>query len=401
MNHLARVIEIQNLTEAERELLKVGVYPDSLPIMAPKGVHRAIKLKDIPTVAANIIKQEMLSKGGEAALSSGAVDLSKPKTDVLIFGTAQEIKEALEKFKLQPFGLKEIASEIETILKNYQENPPPIKAGYLTLDFGQWTYMMGVLNVTPDSFSDGGKFIKVEDAVAHAKKMIEEGADIIDIGGESTRPGAQVISIEEELSRVIPVIKKLSAETKACLSIDTRKAPVAKEALEAGVHLVNDISGLHYDREMGKIIKKFAVPVIIMHIQGDPQTMQVSPHYEDLIPEIMAYLKEGIEIAESAGVLREKIIIDPGIGFGKTLEHNFEILRRLREFRALGRPISIGTSRKSMIGKVLDLPVEERLEGTAATVALAIANGADIIRVHDVREMGRVAKMTDAIVRKW
>lgn len=257
---------------------------------------------------------------------------------------------------------------------------------------------MGILNVTPDSFSNGGLYFNKEKAIEHALRMEEEGADIIDIGGESTRPGSEPVSVEEEIRRVIPVIEALKKRLRAPISIDTYKAPVARAALFTGASMVNDISGLRFDPEMPELVAEYQVPVVIMHIKGTPKDMQINPTYTALIPEIMDYLKEGIEIAVNAGVSPDKIIIDPGIGFGKTVEHNLEIIKRLSEFTSLGKPILLGPSRKSFIGKILgDLPITERLEGTASAVAIGILNGANIIRVHDVKAMLRVAKIADAI----
>lgn len=258
---------------------------------------------------------------------------------------------------------------------------------------------MGILNVTPDSFSDGGLFANPEAAVEHAEWMAAEGADIIDIGGESSRPGADPVSAEAEMDRVLPVIEKLAKTTKIPISIDTYKATVARKALELGACMVNDISALRSDADMASVVAEAGAPVVLMHMKGTPKNMQVDPHYDCVIAEIISFLKTRIQAAVDAGISPEKIIIDPGIGFGKTVEHNLEIIRRLRDFRTLGKPILIGTSRKSFIGKVLGLPADDRIEGTAATVAMAIANGADIVRVHDVKEMAKVVRMTDAIVR--
>jgi len=267
------------------------------------------------------------------------------------------------------------------------------------LTFGKRTLVMGILNVTPDSFSDGGVYSSVDAAVRRAKEMVAEGADIIDIGGESSRPGAEPAPLEEELSRIVPVIHQLAREVDAPISIDTYKARVALPAIESGAHIVNDISALNFDPEMATVVSEMGIPVILMHMKGTPRDMQINPTYRALIPEIIQYLRDNIEKALDAGIPEEKIIIDPGIGFGKTVEHNLEILRRLREFRVLSRPILIGTSRKSFIGKILNLPVEDRIEGTAATVACSIMNGADIVRVHDVKQIYRVTRMTDAICR--
>lgn len=267
------------------------------------------------------------------------------------------------------------------------------------LDFSSRTHLMGVLNVTPDSFSDGGKFFKPEAAINQALRMVEQGADIIDVGGESTRPGADSVPVEEELRRVIPVIKEITKKTDIPVSIDTYKSEVAKEALDAGAEMINDISALRLDPEMKKIISKYEVPVILMHIKGTPKNMQDNPSYNNLIQEISDYLKESIELAENSGIYEEKIIIDPGIGFGKRLEDNLEIIKNLQKLTFLRKPILVGLSRKSFIGKVLDLPLAERMEGSLAALAVAICNGANILRVHDVKESKRAARMVDAILK--
>lgn len=258
---------------------------------------------------------------------------------------------------------------------------------------------MGILNITPDSFYDGGKFFDCSKAIKHAKKIIEDGADIIDVGGESTRPGSDSISVTEEINRVIPVIKKLVKELNVPISIDTYKYEVAKEALKNGASLVNDITGLHEDRKIAKLVADYKAGVVIMHIKGTPKDMQLNPVYDDLIAEIIDYLKDGINVAITNGISKDSIIIDPGIGFGKQVEHNLKIIANLSKFKSLGFPLLIGTSRKSFIGKILDADVNDRLEGTLATTAISIANGANIIRVHDVKECKRVAGIVDAILR--
>ena len=265
--------------------------------------------------------------------------------------------------------------------------------------WGSRTYVMGVLNVTPDSFSGDGLGSDIDAAVEQALRFQADGADIIDIGGESTRPasiytGAGPITASEELRRVIPVIEALAGALHIPISIDTYKAEIAREALRAGAAMVNDVWGLRRDPDMARVVAEAGVPVVLMHNQAHTR-------YDDLVPDVIGELRRMIDAAISAGVRRENIIVDPGMGFGKTAEHNLEILCRLDEFRALDAPILVGMSRKSTIGYVLDLPVEERLEGTAATVALSVAFGADIVRVHDVREMARVARMSDAVVRGW
>lgn len=258
--------------------------------------------------------------------------------------------------------------------------------------WGERTFIMGVLNLTPDSFSGDGLGSDTAAALALSRRLVDEGADIIDVGGESTRPESSPVSEDEELSRVIPVIEKLAGEIAVPISIDTYKPEVARRALEAGARMINDIWGLRQSPHLARIAAEWGAPLVIVANQRETT-------YSEIIPEVTSSLRQGIELARDAGVAWENIIIDPGIGFGKTLEGNLELIRRLSELKVLGRPILLGTSRKSMIGLVLKLPPEQRLEGTAATIALGIAAGADIVRVHDVLQMGRVARMADAIIR--
>jgi dihydropteroate synthase len=262
------------------------------------------------------------------------------------------------------------------------------------LVWGARTYVMGVLNVTPDSFSGDGLGTDVEAAVAQARRFVEEGADLLDVGGESTRPGFQPIPPEEEIRRVVPVIQRLVAEVDVPVSIDTYKAVVARAGLEAGAHMVNDIWGFRHDPEMAPLVAEFGVPAVVMHNQRGRE-------FRDVLGDIRAGLEASVGIAGEAGVPAERLVADPGFGFGWTEVQNLEMLRRLGELRELGLPILVGASRKSTIGAVLGLPVEERLMGTAAATALAVASGADIVRVHDVREMVQVCRVADAVVRGW
>ncbi|OGC87276.1 MAG: dihydropteroate synthase [candidate division Zixibacteria bacterium RBG_16_48_11] len=256
---------------------------------------------------------------------------------------------------------------------------------------------MGVINVTPDSFSDGGKFFDVHSAVDHGLRLEQEGADIVDVGGESTRPGSEPILIDEELKRVIPVIEALSQKIKIPISVDTYKAEVAKKALEAGADIINDISGLRFDPKMIQVAQEFHCPVILMHIQGTPKNMQENPVYEDVVREIKDYFQERIRFAVSSGVDESRLILDPGIGFGKNFEHNLSLLNSLLLFKSLERPILVGVSRKSFVGKILDLPVTERLEGSLAALAYSVWQGANIVRVHDVKESVRAARVIDRL----
>ncbi len=267
-----------------------------------------------------------------------------------------------------------------------------------SLKLGQTTRIMGILNLGPDSFSRDAIYKDPERAKDRALKMAAEGADIIDIGGESTRPGAEAVSLEEEKTRVLPVVKKLAKEIKVPISVDTTKSALAQAALDEGASIINDISALKFDSRMPKIIARFGAGCVLMHIKGRPRDMQEDPSYLSLIDEIAGSLRESESRAAEAGIGHEFIVIDPGIGFGKTTEHNLQIVKNLESFSSLGLPILIGTSRKSFIGNVLNLPVERRLLGTAATVAASIFNGAHIVRVHDVGEMAQVARMVDSIL---
>jgi dihydropteroate synthase len=274
-------------------------------------------------------------------------------------------------------------------------------------DFGNKTYIMGILNVTPDSFSDGGKFFSVDTAVKHAIEMEKEGADIIDIGGESTRPGSKPVSIVEEMNRVIPVIEELVNKIKIPISIDTYKSEVAKKSLDLGVSMINDITALRHDENLALLVAKHDVPICLMHMKGEPQNMQKNPIYNDVIKEVYDFLKERIDYAISSGVKKQNIIIDPGLGFGKKtgsgIEDNSEIIHRLSELKDLGYPILIGASRKTFIGNMCGckrpLQVHERLEGSIAAACTAVMNGADIVRVHDVKETRKSLDLVDKIVR--
>jgi dihydropteroate synthase len=273
-----------------------------------------------------------------------------------------------------------------------------------TLLLGERTLVMGVLNVTPDSFSDGGEFLDSEAAVARALQMERDGADIVDIGGESTRPGATPVTTEEELRRIVPVIQVLRGKLRIPLSVDTRRAEVAEAAVAAGAEILNDVSGLRTDARLGEVARRAGAPLILMHMRGTPQTMQRGPFARDVIRDVIAGLRDALARARRAGLPKSQVLLDPGIGFGKKFEQNFEILARLPEFARLGCPIVVGTSRKSFLGKALagpdgpDVPSDERLLGTAATVTASILGGAHIVRVHDVAEMVRVARVADRVL---
>jgi len=382
------VIKIKNLEEAAAIFKKIGVDPYGIDAMASKTININILLEDQPCKIANIIKQEMLSVGGDAAVARGSVSCSVPVSNILIMGTLKQISELVKKIDKQPFGLNLIARNILKILKNIGQNEYVLKTFRREINLGKKTLIMGILNITPDSFSDGGLYCSQQKAVERGLQMVDEGADIIDIGGESTRPGAKSIEASVELKRVLPVIESLVRQVKIPISIDTTKAKVAKLALASGAEIVNDISALHGDKKIAKTISDEGAAVILMHMRGNPRNMQKGNLvYNNLMGEVTDYLEKSSEKALKAGIEKDCLVIDPGIGFGKTPEDNYKIIKNLSQLKELGMPVMIGTSRKSFIGKATGGEPEQRLEGTAATIAAAIMNGCHIVRVHDVAAM--------------
>jgi dihydropteroate synthase len=394
-----RIVKIKDLEEAVAIFKKIGVDPYGIDAMASKTINVNILIESQLCKIANVIKQEMLSIGGDAAVTRGSVSCSVPVSDILIMGTVKQILALAKKIEKQPFGLSLIARDMSEILANMSRNEYIWKTSRRKLTLGDKTLIMGILNVTPDSFSDGGLFYSQQKAVEHGMQMAAEGAGIIDIGGESTRPGAKSVSAAIELKRVLPVIESLIKQVKIPISIDTKKAQVAREAIAAGAEIVNDISALNGDKKMAKTIKETGAAVVLMHMRGMPQNMQKGNLvYADIMREIIVYLKKSSEKAVRAGIEKDCLVIDPGIGFGKTPEDNYKIIKNLSELKGLGMPVMVGTSRKSFIGKLIGGEPRQRLEGTAATVAAAIMNGCHIVRVHDVAAMKKVIAITDAIV---
>ncbi|MBW1645132.1 MAG: dihydropteroate synthase [Deltaproteobacteria bacterium] len=397
--------EVDDPAAAAGLITRIGTDKQGISLMKNKLVHHTLRVGPLPPRAANIVKQEMLAVGGEAAVSRGVIDCSAPDGPVLLSATRKQFRRFLQKMRSQPFSLPRLAEQIREVLKTYDQRPPLFfRCRGVEVDLQQRTLIMGILNVTPDSFSDGSRFLARDDALRQAAKMIAEGADIIDIGGESTRPGAARVGLDEELERVLPVIEALRREHEAIpISIDTYKSRVAREALAAGADLVNDISGCRFDPEMGRVVAAAGAHLCLMHIQGTPENMQKNPIYDDVVIEVLDYLRQSIDLATGQGVAREKLIVDPGIGFGKTLEHNLAILKHLREFRSFGLPVLVGTSRKSFIGRLTGREVDDRLAGTIASVAQSILGGAHLVRVHDVRAARDAALVVDAIrnANRW
>ena len=421
-----RLLRCDGEASLRREMEAVGADPRGIAIMAPKGSFHLFKLERLTFAAASILKQEMLSKDGEAVLSGDIYLGGERTTDVLLMANERTLREVLRVLRMQPLpSLRQLAEELAAALRHHAgPEYPCCRIGGREFKWGERTYVMGIVNVTPDSFSGDGVYATTEvaalpepsrqawtateSAVAQALSFLQEGVDIIDVGGESTRPGGAPIDAQTELSRVIPVIRRLREATDAPISIDTYRALVAAEALDAGADLVNDVWALQMDPDLAPLVAERGVPVILMHNRSKPKNAAqqerlggryVGIHYHDLMADIIRELRQRVEHAVQAGIPRSRIIIDPGIGFGKTVEQNLRLLNHVDELRVLGLPILAGPSRKSFIGYTLDLPPQERQEGTAAAVALCIARGVNVVRVHDARAMVRVVRMSDAILR--
>jgi dihydropteroate synthase len=396
----ARALHIASPLDAERELCAINVDSGGITMMAAKMLTRCIKLYGLQCRQANILKQEMLALGGDAAVARGTVACSIDTTDVILIGTDKQLHKLCNKLVPQPFGLPDVAMELSAVLSRTSSAPNVWKTARRNLQLTR-PLIMGILNVTPDSFSDGARYLDPQRAVEHAEKMLSEGADIIDIGGESTRPGATALSAREETTRVAPIIAEIANKTGCVISIDTWKSAVAREAMAAGAEIINDISGFTFDAHLADVASETGAGVVLMHTRGAPDTMQRNTGYDDLIGEINQGLRRSVETALAAGIQWERIAIDPGIGFGKNCSGNLEILGRLREFSALGLPLLVGASRKSFIGAITGREINDRLFGTAATVALAVSNGASILRVHDVAAMRDVVDMAHAITKLY
>lgn len=397
MSSPVRCLEITSFESSRAEMERIGVDPAGVRIMAPKQAHYNLKLEGLTPAQANILKQDMLSIGGEAAVARGAASCTVASTGAIVSGTQRQIEDLIGKLISQPMGLNAVAEGMRKAMANAGRSVYEVKGKKRPFTIGPSTLVMGILNVTPDSFSDGGRFLDPAMAVERALEMASEGADWIDVGGESTRPGAGPVEASEEIKRVVPVIAALAKEG-LVVSVDTMKAAVAEAAIDAGAAVLNDVSALSFDPKMAEVAARHGVPVILMHMRGTPKTMQLDTSYTDLISEVYGYLHERIEFAASRGIDPESVIIDPGLGFGKSVEGNFEILGRLREFKSLGRPVLVGPSRKSFIGKTLgSTDTGERLSGTLAACALASGSGAAIVRVHDVKEARRAVSVADAV----
>lgn len=378
----------------------IGAHPASLPIFANKSQILPYKLLKVRTPAANILKQEMLAAGGDAVVPTGCIVNDDKYVEVLLLGTRKQYNLLLQKLALMPyFGLKQIAADLQVALA-----PEPVKttlADGRILSYDKMR-VMGILNITPDSFYAGSRVPQMEQVLERASQMLEQGADILDIGGESTRPGSDSVDGEEERSRVLPVIEALRKNyPDAIISVDTYRAATAEAALQVGADIINDISAMEADAAMLDVVKRTNAPIILMHMRGTSKNMQQNCQYQNVVQEVAVYLAQRAQLLREQGVGAEKIILDPGIGFAKNVEQNLLLMRDLQTLTGFGYPVLLAASRKSTIGAVLGgLPAEERLEGTIAASLQAVYAGAQMVRVHDVRENVRAIRMLEAILKQ-
>ena len=397
MRYPLRLISPRPRGALARVLAEAGVDPHGIAIIERKTETIVMRVDRVAAPVANIIKQQLLSIGGDAAVHRDVIAGGPPQSSVYIIADRNRLAQLPAKFARQPFGLAELGAGVERLLGAMERPPARVSLPRGEIDLAAGPIVMGVLNVTPDSFSDGGAFLDPGAAHERALAMIEEGARIIDVGAESTRPGAAETSAETELGRVMPVLRRLGGAIPVPLSIDTRRAAVARAALDAGAAIVNDVSGLRHDPAMIEAVRDSGAAVVVMHMQGTPETMQVNPSYTDVTGEIIAWLEERTAELVRAGIDREKIIVDPGLGFGKGSENNLTILNELGDFAGLGFPVMVGYSRKSFIGRITDREPALRLHGGLAALAKCLAGGAAFVRVHDVRETIDFLKVWKAI----
>ncbi len=392
----AHPVEVSSAADLRNHLSEIDVPAEDVEALTDSFLYSTLKLENVDTRAANLIKSHIEALGGGFAMRREAYSYTVRETDVLLTGSRRTLTLLAQKLRGEPFGLDAISAEISACLS---EGRKTMAWGKRLLDFTRRTYVMGILNVTPDSFYPGSRTATLKEAVRGAAQMVEAGADIIDVGGESSRPGSDPVPLEEEVRRVIPVVQAIRAEGNVMLSVDTRRAEVAERALDAGADIINDISGLTHDNGLARLIARRRVPIVLMHMRGVPKTMQRQPYYKNTISEILRELGPSISHALGAGIPPEMIIIDPGIGFGKRIQDNLRIIKELASLKSLNFPILIGLSRKSFIGEILDRPVEKRLIGTITANTLAVINGANIIRVHDVGDAVEMVKIIDSVRR--
>ena len=396
----ARVVAATPAAPILDEMRQAGATEAGIRRMMTKAEAIALAMEHIDRRQANLLKQEMLAAGGDCAVAHGVCAETAAETAVVLVGTRRQFEALIARLAEEPFDLPAVGGEIRTALEAYGRRRFDIATSRRRLTVGPRPALVGIVNVTPDSFSDGGKHFEKSAAIEYGLRLAEEGADVLDVGGESTRPGSNPVSEDEELARVLPVVEGLAAKAAAAISIDTRRARVAREAAAAGAEIINDVTALAGDPAMARSVAETGAAVVLMHMRGEPKTMQADPHYDNLMADICRRLRQGLDAAGDAGVPRDRIIVDPGIGFGKTLEHNLQILARLGQLRTLGCPIMVGPSRKRFIGQLTGVEAPaERVYGTAAACALAVAGGALLLRVHDVAEMRQALAVAAAAAR--
>jgi len=397
MRYSLRLISGRSGDALRRSLAAAGVDPYGVEAIGAKADPVVVRVDGVSAAAANIVKQQLLSLGADAAVHRDVITGAPERSTVFIVADRARLARLPERFARQPFGLAELAGAIVELVATADEPPAALSLPNGSLDLSNGPVIMGILNVTPDSFSDGGRYLDPGAAVERASRMIEEGAGIIDIGGESTRPGSAPVSAAAELDRVRPVIARLGRTAPVPLSIDTRHALVAEAALGEGASIVNDVSGLRHDPSMSETARRSGAAVVIMHMLGTPETMQEKPQYDDVTSEIIAWMAERTSAALAAGIPRDKIVVDPGLGFGKRLEDNLALLREIGDFRGLGFPVMVGYSRKSFVGKLTGRGEADRLAGGLAALARAASGGVSIVRTHDVRETADFLKVWKAV----
>lgn len=397
MKYKVRILPANDTATLTKYLNKAGVDEKGIQIITRKSSNLIFRVDNVSPAAANIIKQQLLSMGQEAAVHREVISGGPESSEAYLVINERSASELKRKFSGQPFDLPGLGEEIEKLAGSYLNLPERIRLRRRDLLLNNTPLVMGILNITPDSFSDGGEYLDPGEALDRAFNMVEEGADIIDIGGESSRPGAEELETEEEIARVKPVLEKLEGNIQAPVSIDTRKSKVARIALDCGADIINDISGLSSDPGMIKTAAEYDAAIIVMHMKGTPSSMQKDPHYHDVIGEIIDWFSERTERIMDGGIEKEKIIIDPGIGFGKRLKDNLDIIRELSSFRELGFPVMIGYSRKSFLGMITGRDPAYRVHGGMAALGKSIQQGVQLVRVHDVRETKDFIKVFRAI----
>ncbi len=397
----ARVLEWDDLAEIAREIERTESDPEGVGIMTRKGRLFPVRLAGVSLKASPLLKQELLSVGGDAAHARGIADHSVAASGVVLLATWGQYRRLLPKLKRQPFGLGELADEVDRALRHYAtRSPRTIPGPHRTLRVGDVPRVMGVVNVTPDSFSDGGRFLDPGAAVDEALRQAADGASVLDLGGESTRPGATPVSPDEEWRRVRPVLDALRDRSPVPLSIDTRHPEVAARAIDAGADLVNDVEGLRSE-EMRRVVARSGAAAVVMHLRGTPETMQANLEYSDLRGEVYRFLADATDEAVRSGIAPDRLLVDPGLGFGKSAEQSLELLTHTGEFRSLGYPVVVGASRKSFLGALLGSAAPaQRLEASLAAAVIAAERGAALVRAHDVGPTVRALQVVAAAMRQ-